>query len=186
MMSIVLNKVSKSYDSKAVISDFSYTFEDGKNYLIKGESGSGKTTLINLILGLTDLSSGSITGTNKYSVVFQEDRLLEGFSSIDNLRFVNKELDVQTISSELSLLIPGIDITKNISTLSGGMKRRVAIARAMLSKSDVVIMDEPFTGLDSKSVEATIEFIKKHQNGRTLIITSHVFDELTEFIRIDI
>ncbi|MCQ2515593.1 MAG: ATP-binding cassette domain-containing protein [Saccharofermentans sp.] len=185
-MNIALCDVDKNYGSKSVISNFSYTFEDGNNYLIKGESGSGKTTLINLILGLSEVSSGTISGTNKYAVVFQEDRLLEDFSAIDNLRFANKELDVQTISSELSLLIPGCDITKPVSTFSGGMKRRIAIARAMLSKSNVIIMDEPFTGLDTQSIDNTLEFIKTNQDGRMLIITSHIFDELPGFIRIDL
>jgi len=185
-MNIELINISKNYDSLRVIEDFSYTFVKGENYLVKGESGSGKTTLINLILGLTKPSSGIVEGDNRYAVVFQEDRLLEEFSSIDNLRFVNKELDAQTISSELSMLIPGCDITKPVSTFSGGMKRRIAIARAMLCNSDVVIMDEPFTGLDSESIDSTLEFIMKHKGERTLIITSHIFDELPKFTRIDI
>lgn len=183
-MKIVLDNISKKYDSSYVLDSFSYTFEDGKCYLIKGDSGKGKTTLINLILGLTKPTSGTICGQNRYSVVFQEDRLLEDFSVIDNLRFVNKELDIATISSCISMIIPGCDITKPISSFSGGMKRRVAIARAMLCDSDVVIMDEPFTGLDKVSIEGCLEFINRHQNGRTLIITSHIFDELEGFTKI--
>lgn len=185
-MNIILHNVCKSFDSLNVIKKFSYTFEDGNCYLIKGESGSGKTTLINLILGFSKADSGDIESDNKYSVVFQEDRLLEQFSAIDNLRFVNKELSVQTISSEVSMLIQGCDITKPVSTFSGGMKRRIAIARAMLSKSDIIIMDEPFTGLDKDAIDNTLEFIMNHRNGRTLIITSHIFDELPGFTRIEI
>lgn len=185
-MNIELKNVTKTYDSKPVIKDFSYIFENGKQYLLKGDSGSGKTTTINVILGLTTPTSGSVTSDNRYSVVFQEDRLLEEFSSIDNLRFVNPSLDVQTISSHLSRLIPGADITLPVKAFSGGMKRRVAIARAILAESDVVIMDEPFTGLDRASAELALMYIKENRGCRTLIITTHVYDTLPEFVRIDI
>ena len=180
-MNIKLNKVSKSYGDKVVIDSFDYLFEDGKFYLLKGESGAGKTTTINLILGLTKPTSGDINGDNRYSVVFQENRLLDDFSVIDNLRFVNPELDIPTISSIMSSLIPGADITKPVKTFSGGMKRRVAIARAILAKSDVVIMDEPFTGLDSTAVNYASEFILSNIGKRTLILTTHIYDSLEGF-----
>lgn len=185
-MKIELTNVVKSWSEKTVIDNFSYEFNDGELYLLKGESGSGKTTTINLILGLIKPDSGTVKGNNNYSVVFQEDRLLEEFSAIDNIRFVNPSIDVQTISSHLSRLIPGADIMTPVKSFSGGMKRRVAIARAMLAESDVVIMDEPFTGLDKETAELALSYIKENLIGRTLIITTHIYDELPGFTKISI
>ena len=170
-MSIVLTGINKSFNGKDVIKDFSYAFEDGGIYRIEGESGSGKTTLLHIITGLITPDSGTVTPSNPVtSMVFQEDRLLDHLTAEENLRAVGIEGDIR---SELARLLPGDELGKKVSEYSGGMRRRVAIARACLKESKLLIMDEPFSGLDINNIKNVVQYISAHKRDRILIITSH-------------
>lgn len=171
---IELKNVSKSFDDKKVLDSFSAVFGDG-GYLLKGPSGIGKTTCIMLILGLLKPDDGEVVlpeGT-RFAVCFQENRLFEKETVLTNVLAVNEGLTVTDASSAILELLPSDSLNKKASELSGGMKRRLAVIRAMLHDSDCVILDEPFTGLDDESRSKTIAFIRKHLNGRLLIVTSH-------------
>ena len=158
-MNIELVNISKAFDGEQVIENFNATIEENKITCIMGESGIGKTTLINMVIGLEKPDSGKILGIDqrKIGVVFQEDRLCEEFNCIQNLRIVcNEDINDNELTSLLYDLGLGEAIYKKVSLLSGGMKRRLVIGRALIFDADIVIMDEPFRGLD-KEIANTVE-----------------------------
>jgi len=182
MSDIVINNISKSFGEKAVLSKLSAVFNAGNTTVIMGESGCGKTTLINIIMGLEKADCGDISGVpDKMSAVFQDDLLCEDFSAISNIRAVTgKRLSKDEIGSSLkSLGLTDADILCPVRELSGGMKRRVAIARAILADSELVIMDEPFKGLDEETRDAAIAFVLQETvfKKKTLIVITHSPDE---------
>ena len=174
-MDIAVKNVYKSYGDKKVLTDVSAVFPAGRCTCIMAESGKGKTTLLRLIMGLEAPDSGSITGVpERISVVFQEDRLCEEFSIAANIRMVlsrdtdMSDDDIRRLMSELAM---DEDINTPVSKLSGGMKRRVAIARAIAYDSEWLILDEPFKGLDETSREKVIGTIT--QKRKSVIMVSH-------------
>lgn len=172
--------VSKSFGGDKVINNFSAEFSSGVTALV-GKSGCGKTTIVNMILGLETQDSGEIIGVpEKTSAIFQENRLSEEFSPLGNVVAVTeKKKSGEEILSLLSEL--GIDrkdsLKKKSRKLSGGMKRRVAICRALCAEGDLIIMDEPFSGLDEKTKTTVIETVKKHIEGKTVILITHDLKE---------
>ena len=171
---IELKNVTKSFDDKKVLDSFSAVFDKG-SYLLKGPSGIGKTTCILLILGLIKPDEGEIVlpPSTRFAVCFQEDRLFENETVLTNVLAVNDNVSVADATSAVLELLPTDSLDKKAGELSGGMKRRLAVVRAMLHESDCVILDEPFTGLDDDAREKTIAFIRARINGRLLIVTSH-------------
>ena len=176
-MTLTLDHLQKSYGPLSVLRDCSFTFEDGGIYCLMGPSGSGKTTLFRILMGLEKADAGAVRfekPSPKISAVFQEDRLCETFSPVENLRFIlGKTVPEGEIRRELSSLLPEESLSRPVFTLSGGMKRRTAVCRAMTAPSDLIIMDEPFTGLDSETKKQVVEYIKSRQRGRLLIISTH-------------
>lgn len=174
-MAIEISGLHFSYGDKRIFEDFSAVFSDEKPSCIMGPSGCGKTTLLSLMMGLLKPERGTITGVpDRFSAVFQEDRLLENFTAKTNLNLVtSKKLTTGEVEKELSALGLGDAIEKPLKEFSGGMKRRVAIARAMLAPGGAVFMDEPFKGLDDRARELTVQYIKDRLNGRLLVFVSH-------------
>ena len=184
MIEIELKDICKNYDGRPVLSSMTAVFDPGSCTLLTGRSGIGKTTLLNMIIGLVRPDSGSIRispNPTGFGVVFQEDRLLESFTAAHNIAIIKPSPAFDIIEKDLKRLIPDLNPKASVAELSGGMRRRVAIARAVLSRSDVLIMDEPFTGLDAKAREAAIAYIMEKRNGRTLIIASHDLSGLEGF-----
>ena len=177
---IRVDNVSKSYGDKHVLSNVSCEFEDGKIYCIMGESGVGKTTLIRLIMGLEKPDEGYISSSKQFAAAFQEDRLLEDRDAVDNVMFVLKNggsKSREQTEQYLSELLPEDRLHIRVDSLSGGMRRRVAVARAMLSDRNTIILDEPFNGLDDETKKTVINFIKKWQNNRTVIVVTHSYTD---------
>ena len=171
---IELKNVSKSFDGKKVLDSFNALFDKG-SYLLKGPSGIGKTTCILLMLGLIKPDEGEIIlpPSMRFAVCFQEDRLFEKETVLTNILAVNDNISKEDAAAAVLELLPSDSLNKKAGELSGGMKRRLAVIRAMLHESDCVILDEPFTGLDDEAREKTIAFIRERLNGRLLIVTSH-------------
>lgn len=185
---IRISHLYKKYGQQVIYDDFSCTFEDGRKYLIAGESGIGKTTLLRMIASLEDCDSGTvdIEGEKTFAVVFQEDRLIEDMSAVENVRLVSPHLSEETARKELAELLPEDQLDKPVSELSGGMRRRTALVRAMLNDGRIIILDEPFAGLDEDNRRRALAFIDKKQNGRTVLLCSHEDDDLQEYLRIDL
>lgn len=175
MSSIRVEHVYKSFGDVQVLKDLTQEFPEGEITCIKGASGSGKTTLLKLIEGIEQPDSGAITGVpDKMAVVFQENRLSDNFTAVSNIRAVTGHaLSKDEIADHLRELELGDALTKKVGEFSGGMKRRVAIARAICFDAPLVIMDEPFKGLDAALREKAIAYVKRHTAGKTLIVVTH-------------
>ena len=171
---VVLKNIKLSYGEQTIFDDFSYRFGSGKSYVVTGESGQGKTSLLNLIRGSVNAEAGKIEGNNQLiSMMFQEDRLVESMTALDNLLLIRSEYKPDNIKKMLKELIPDIDFKKRISEYSGGMKRRVSLIRAIIASGQVLILDEPFAGLDHDNKIKVMSFITKYRRNRMLILTSH-------------
>ncbi len=170
MMRVMIKR--KSFGSKEVLRDISLELQDGSSYIIEGPSGIGKTTLMRILSGLDADFEGSIENPYRSPIVlFQENRLIENLSLISNLRAVSDDTDrIREVLHNLEL--EGEERSA-IATLSGGMKRRAAIARALIRDYDALFLDEPFTGLDESLIDRVAEYIKREAKGRTIIIISH-------------
>ena len=108
------------------------------------------------------------------SAVFQEDRLCESFSPLENVMMcAGRSIKASLVRQEMEKLLPAKCLDRPVSTLSGGMKRRVAVYRALLTPSDVLVMDEPFTGMDEELKHSVIAYIREKQAGRILILSTH-------------
>ncbi|MBE5874961.1 MAG: ATP-binding cassette domain-containing protein [Lachnospiraceae bacterium] len=165
--------VNKRYGDKNVLVDFCAEYVPGEIYYLTWPSGAGKTTLLRLLCGLEEADGGEMSCTGDASVMFQEDRLCEEYSAVRNVEMV---LGNACHAREALLnLLDADDIEKPCSQLSGGMKRRVALVRAMEAKSDYLLLDEPFTGMDEKTRKRARKYIVANTKGRTVIIATHTF-----------
>ncbi len=182
MTDIILHEISKSYGNKTVFSRFSLTLQSGHIYRLSEPSGSGKTTLLRMLMGLEKPDGGSISGVPAdISAVFQEDRLIEDLTVLENIALmIPGKADPALIEAHLNEIgLPGC-AGKTAGTLSGGMKRRTAIVRAVLHPSELLLLDEPFTGLDMFSAAMTVSYLLNHIDGRTAVIASHIPEALLE------
>lgn len=177
--SILLKDISKGYNGAEVINKLSLEIKTGEHIAIMGHSGAGKTTLTRLIIGIEQPDGGSIElpGSPSFAAVFQEDRLVESISAIGNLIIAG--CDGEKAYEILRAFGFGDDlIFKPSRVLSGGEKRRCAIARALLYGGDIVIMDEPFKGIDAETViGSVIPKVKELTAGKTLILITHSEEE---------
>ncbi len=170
-MKIQINNLTKKYGDKVVFENYTNTFEFNGILIIKGASGLGKTTLMRLIAGLEKANKGEIIKNVKsISFMFQEDRLIPFVSVLKNLTAVCSE---DKALKYLKLM--GLESEKDNSplSLSGGMRRRVSLARALCFQSDLVVLDEPFKGLDEELKSTICEIIKEESKSRDFIIISH-------------
>lgn len=180
MNDIVLKNIEKSFEGKEVLKNFSAVFPEGRVSCIMGSSGCGKTTLLNILLGILPIDGGSAEGLpERITALFQEDRLCEDFSAESNVRLTAaRGVSREEIAASLAELGLANDAKTPVRELSGGMKRRVAIARTMLAEGELVIMDEPFRGLDGENRRRAAEFVTKRLGGRTLIAVTHDAEDL--------
>lgn len=179
-MAVEVRDLSKSYGEKKVLQNFSAVFKTGQTTCMMGSSGCGKTTLLRLLLGLDTADGGEIIlppGT-KLSAVFQEDRLCNNLSAGANVRLVipGRPKD-GVIEKGFEMMGLSECIHRPARELSGGMRRRVALLRALLADWNVLLMDEPFKGLDEKTKAAVIEYTKKLCSGKTVICVTHDAEE---------
>jgi len=196
LIMIKLNNVCKEYNNELLYNNFNIDFEENKISCILGPSGIGKTTLVNMITGLIIPDSGEIMLplNSKFSYVFQEPRFLEWYSVYDNIEFVLREYynvaeRKAIINKTLALVGLSDFLNYKISELSGGMAQRVSLARAFAYPSNILILDEPFKGLDYKLEEdLLIKFKSIWQNDkRTVLFITHDIEQalfLSDYIYI--
>ncbi|MEL7610092.1 MAG: ATP-binding cassette domain-containing protein [Bacillota bacterium] len=180
-MSVQLKNVTFGYD-KPLFTDYTLTLPDQPIVAITGPSGCGKTTLLKLLLGLASPRSGQITGLvcARIGAVFQEDRLLPWLSIIENIELVQRDPTAARDSRKILNALGLIDYCNAMpSALSGGMKRRAAIARAIYHSADMLIMDEPFRGLDGSTKRAAMALCA--DSCRRMIFVTHDLMEAEVF-----
>lgn len=169
---IFLEGLNKSFGEQNVISGLEAVYRAGELIYLRGPSGSGKTTLLRILAGLTEADGGRIVVPDTVSIMFQEDRLCEDYSAVKNVELVCG--DRRLAGESLSLLLEQEALEKPCLHLSGGMRRRVALVRAMEADAAVVLLDEPFTGMDAETRARAEDYIRSRQAGRTLIIATHI------------
>lgn len=170
-----ISNLSKAFGEKIIWQHVTYTFEPSNCYCIVGESGSGKTTLFRM---LWSGAAGAESRKQKISVVFQEERLLEEESAVVNvLTAMRKGYSCDRVVSALQTLLPEEALWQPVKELSGGMRRRVSICRAMLADSTCVILDEPFNGLDEENKARTAAWMQAEAGDRILIMATHNREE---------
>lgn len=183
---ILVEGLGKSYGAQVVFQDFSCTIAPDSRTCMLGRSGSGKTTLLRMFMGLESPEQGQITGLEglRSSVVFQEDRLCQQLSVTANLRLphLHKNTGLTKEMLEEGLRAMGLEGQgdKLACDLSGGMARRVAILRALLLPCDLLLLDEPFSGLDEATKEKTIAFVRNKTQGKTVLWITHNEGELAQ------
>lgn len=177
---IILRNVCKAYDGKIIYDNYSAVFKEGVITGIMAPSGEGKTTLLRMLMGIERPDSGEILGMEgvRKSAVFQENRLCENLTAEANIRLVNPSLSSKELRDTLIAIGLGDSLEQPVSEFSGGMRRRTAILRAMLSEYDVLFLDEPFQGLDEKTKLAVIEDVKRRCAGKTVLFVTHDAGEL--------
>lgn len=172
---IRIHELCKQYDGKIVLDRLSLHLEAGQRYALMGASGSGKTTLLNLLMGLETPDSGRISMQPglRISAVFQENRLLEMMTAEANIRLVAPDAAAKARELLLALGIEESSLPQPVKTYSGGMKRRVAIARALLAEYDLLLLDEPYKGLDEDTRQQVIETVQHMTVGKTVLMVTH-------------
>lgn len=187
---ISIKGLKKSFDDNVLFSDFNLEIEDGRFVIFSGASGCGKTTLLNMIGAIEKFDSGKIIVdgidiTNKRNhlnyfrtkvgFLFQNFALVDNKTVKDNLKLVRKDCKVD-MSIEQALEAVGLQdkLNKKVYTLSGGEQQRIALARLMLKKCDVILADEPTGSLDKDNAKAVLNILKKfNEQGKTIILVTH-------------
>lgn len=174
-MELVVTDLKKSYDGRPVLDGLSFTAPVGLTR-IAGNSGIGKTTLLRILLELERADGGEVAPKDlRWAAVFQEDRLLEHLDAAGNLRFaLGAAYDGQEAARLLEELGIGEDVgEKKVRDYSGGMKRRLALARALLAPCDALALDEPFTGLDAGNRDIALSCILRAAEKKIVLLAAH-------------
>ena len=196
-----LKNIKKSYDGVTVLKNIDLTISDGEIVSILGPSGCGKTTLLNLILGLTDADSGKIIFDGQditnvpmekrgFNIVFQDYALFPNLNVMQNITYGLKNTPNISTQEEVNELIELLGLkphlNKKIDQLSGGQKQRVALARTMVMKPKILLLDEPLSALDGvikesikESIKEKIKTIAKEFHLTTIIVTHDPEEALT-------
>lgn len=192
-----LRNLKKSYDGTVVLKDITLDIEDGEIVSILGPSGCGKTTLLNLILGIVDADSGSIVFDGQdltnvpmekrgFNIVFQDYALFPNLNVYQNITYGLRNRPEISSKEEVEELIHllGLEehLSKRIGQLSGGQKQRVALARTMVMKPKILLLDEPLSALDGvikESIKDRIKTIAREYNLTTIIVTHDPEEALT-------
>ena len=192
-----LNHIQKAFDGVQVLKDISLKVEDGEIVSILGPSGCGKTTLLNLILGIVDADSGQIIYNGEdltktpmqkrgFNIVFQDYALFPNLNVRQNITYGLKNCPDISSESEVEELIDLLGLREHldnrIDQLSGGQKQRTALARTMVMKPRILLLDEPLSALDGvikESIKERIKTIAKEYNLTTIIVTHDPEEALT-------
>lgn len=175
-MPIKIRGLNKSFGAQQVLKNVNVQLDERGIYCLMGPSGMGKTTLLRILLGLEQADAGAVEGIRpgEISAMFQEDRLLPVLSPVDNVALVcSRKVGKAAIRKNLLAILPEACMEQPVAELSGGMKRRVALARAVHYPSKLLLLDEPFTGLDQGTKKEVISYLLKMRGDRILLAATH-------------
>lgn len=176
MNTIGVEHLWKAYDGKPVLQDVTVMIPAHQITCVMAPSGAGKTTLLRILLGLETPDRGAVRIPEgcRWAAVFQEDRLLEHLSARGNLRFAlggnYDETRASALLAELGLPETGDQMVREFS---GGMRRRLALARALLADWDALALDEPFNGVDEENRGRCRALIRREAMGRPVLLVTH-------------
>lgn len=191
-LSLEIHNLTKSYGKNIIFSGLNLSLSAPNSYCLMAPSGTGKTTLFRILMGLEKPDSGSIRACDLLkdppcriplrelciSSVFQEDRLIEFMTPLENAALVLPgKADREELISWFSRLLPKESLFRPVSTLSGGMRRRCALMRALLAPSSILLLDEPFTGLDDETKKTAIRCLLDKADGRLILTATHSRDD---------
>ena len=196
MTLLAVNGLRKSYEGREVVAGIDFELAPGECFGLLGPNGAGKTTTLRLVLGLTQPDSGRITlldqdvathareARSRVGVVPQLDNLDPDFTVRENLRVYGRYFGMtrSAVEQRIPELLDYAELTTRadarIQTLSGGMKRRLTLARALINDPDLLFLDEPTTGLDPQARHVIWERLRQLMlRGKTLLLTTHFMDE---------
>lgn len=182
MSAIILESVCKHFGETVALEGLSLTVPLGQTTLLMGPSGGGKTTILRLLLGLETPDRGRLNGLDglRCSAVFQEDRLCENLSALANICLPHSHLphnEREQLHAQAATMLEAVGLEgcagKPVRDLSGGMKRRVAIVRAVMADFDLIVCDEPLKGLDPATKDATMAAILPRLAQKTVVWVTH-------------
>ncbi|MDR1710586.1 MAG: ATP-binding cassette domain-containing protein [Propionibacteriaceae bacterium] len=177
---IALSEVSFGYGDAPVLRDVA---AQASVLTITGPNGSGKTTLLKLILGLLEPSGGTVSAPARKSAVFQDDRLIQHLTAFGNVRIAYPgKVANGPIAAEFEAVGLAEEAWRRpVRELSGGQRRRVCLVRALLPNSELVCLDEPFTGIDAESLSAVRTYVRDRLGARDMALVTHNDDDLAFF-----
>ena len=176
-----IKNLYKSFGEKLIFDNFSLEIPEQKTTFIMGESGCGKTTLLRIIAGLDKEFKGEISSDfNRISCVFQEPRLFDALTVKQNLEIIENH-SYMSINDLLEIVELNGEEDSYPSTLSGGMKMRLSLARALRYNGDLFLMDEPFSALDENMKSRIIPRVFDLLKNKTVLIISHDQDEASKY-----
>ncbi len=186
---IKANSLNKAFGGETVIRDLSFEFSTPGIYVIEGDSGSGKTTLLRMIAGLETPDSGSLETAGRIGFVFQEPRLFDNVSLLENVKLVSSLKDSAAPLKLLEELGLGDSATKKAREASGGMRQRTAVARAVYYAPDILLCDEPFSAVDDANMALAAKMLERFSQKGILVIATHggalPFEKISATLRID-
>lgn len=182
MTTWALRHVTKSYDDAVVLDDLTLEIAPGETVALAGHNGVGKTTAARLMLGLERPDAGTVERPPgaTMAAVFQEDRLIAHLDATANVRIAGADPSAACAALE-AVSLRGDDASKPVRELSGGQRRRVAIARALAADAELLVLDEPLTGLDADVRERVLAALIDHAKTRRVLVISHEASDLRAF-----
>ena len=169
-----VNDVTVCFGTQTVLSHFSLCLPQSGVVALMGPSGVGKTTLLRVMMGLETPQSGTVERPERLAYLFQEDRLLPWLTALGNVEAVlPKGEKAQAAEALRAMGLPKQAFGKRQSALSGGMRRRVALARMVCFGGDAWLMDEAFKGLDTDSKHQAMDALRGYAEGRLIVMVTH-------------
>lgn len=194
-MEIKLDKISKTFNNDLVLNNLSYKFSDKKIYGIVGRNGSGKSVLLKIICGLYNQDSGEVLINGKkyddnqvyqeFGIVIESPSFIDDLSGFENLKLlasINDKISDEDINYYIDIVGLKNEKNKKYSDYSMGMCQKLAIAQAIMEDQDIILLDEPFNGIDRQSVDKIKKYLVELKNkNKIIIMTTHILDDVKDF-----
>lgn len=172
---IKANSITKAFGGETVLEDLSFEFNEPGIYIVEGDSGTGKTTLLRIIAGLETCDKGTVEKRGRIGYVFQEPRLFENVTLLENVRLVGEKKNSGGPGAGELLEAVGLGDAKQKTAAesSGGMRQRASICRAIYYRPDILLCDEPFSAVDETNAKLAADLISRFAETGICIVATH-------------